>query len=112
MLKLETVTSWGMMPIPNSKPKKGQKGTTMCNNCIHKAVCSIYRATGGVKKCEHFKEERKGEWLETVIKAGDPFDGNSVYCFDVFACSECGCHFDVPEAMNYCPNCGCRMGGD
>lgn len=29
----------------------------MCNNCIHKAVCSIYRATGGVKKCEHFKED-------------------------------------------------------
>ena len=29
----------------------------MCNNCIHKAVCSIYRATGGVKKCEHHKEE-------------------------------------------------------
>lgn len=31
----------------------------MCNNCIHKQVCSIYRATGGVKKCEHFIPEDK-----------------------------------------------------
>jgi rubrerythrin len=83
---------------------------TMCDNCIHKPVCAKYTATGGhVNKCEHFKEERKGEWLKTVVEAGDPFDGNSTYCFDVFACSECGCHFDVSEAMNYCPNCGADM---
>lgn len=29
----------------------------MCNICIHKTVCSIFYATGGVKRCEHFKEE-------------------------------------------------------
>ena len=52
-----------------------------------------------------------GRWLKTGVEAGDPFDGNSVYCFDVFACSECGCHFDVSEAMNYCPNCGAKMDG-
>lgn len=84
----------------------------MCDNCIHKPVCAKYTATGGhVNKCEHFKEGRKGEWIETGVAAGDPFDGNSVYCFDVFACSECGCHFDVSEAMNYCPNCGAEMNG-
>ena len=28
----------------------------MCNNCIHKAVCSKFAATGGyVRECEHFK---------------------------------------------------------
>ena len=30
----------------------------MCDNCIHKAVCFIFRATGGVKKCEHFGGEK------------------------------------------------------
>jgi rubrerythrin len=55
------------------------------------------------------KEERHGRWLKVKVEAGDPFDGNSVYCFDVFACSECGCHFDVSEALNYCPNCGAIM---
>lgn len=35
----------------------------MCNNCIHKIVCSKYIATGGVKKCEHHREERKGRWI-------------------------------------------------
>ena len=39
----------------------------MCNNCKHKAVCSIYRATGGVKKCEHFTEEKSGHWLPQVL---------------------------------------------
>ena len=30
----------------------------MCNNCIHKAVCSKFAATGGyVKKCEHWVNE-------------------------------------------------------
>lgn len=32
----------------------------MCDNCIHKIVCSKYIACGEVKTCEHFKEERKG----------------------------------------------------
>ena len=35
----------------------------MCNNCIHKIVCSKYIATGGVKNCEHHREERKGRWI-------------------------------------------------
>ena len=28
-----------------------------CDICIHAAVCSIFRATGGVKRCNHFKGE-------------------------------------------------------
>ena len=53
-----------------------------------------------------------GKWLAMQVEGGDPFDGNSTYCFDVFQCSECGAHFDVSEAMNYCPNCGAKMDGD
>ena len=30
----------------------------MCNNCIHKAVCSKFAATGGhVRECEHHMED-------------------------------------------------------
>ena len=53
-----------------------------------------------------------GRWLKTQVEAGDPYDGNSCYCFDVFQCSECGAHFDVSEALNYCPNCCAKMDGD
>ena len=52
-----------------------------------------------------------GRWLKAQVEAGDPFDGNSCYLFDVFQCSECDAHFDVSEAMNYCPNCGADMRG-
>ena len=72
----------------------------MCNNCIHKAVCSIYRATGGVKKCEHFKEERKGKW-------DDSYDGVTPYC------TACGrSHRGMYRTPNFCPNCGADMRGE
>ena len=100
-------------------------GLTMCNNCIHKAVCSIYRATGGVKKCEHHREERKGECIE---------DG---YTNTPCVCSHCGgeAHYtstfqeqfdydweenlvstgyeEIREYIrsNYCPYCGADMRG-
>ena len=53
-----------------------------------------------------------GHWGKTAVEAGDPYDGNSVFCFDVFQCSECGECFDVLDAFNYCPNCGAKMDGD
>lgn len=69
----------------------------MCNNCIHKAVCSIYRATGGVKKCEHFKEERKGRWIRR---------GNEKKC------SCCGfIYYSNHDEWNGCPNCFADMRG-
>ena len=52
-----------------------------------------------------------GHWGKTAVEAGDPYDGNSVFCFDVFQCSECGECFDVSDAFNYCPNCGAKMDG-
>ena len=83
----------------------------MCNNCIHKAVCSKFAATGGhVRECEHFREDRNGEWLKTKEQLG----WNEV---DAVECSEC--HeswlsdeddtFDYLEHWFYCPNCGADM---
>lgn len=70
----------------------------MCNNCIHKIVCSKYIATGGVKSCEHHKEARKGRWVQS--------DHDTL-----FACSICGDVIDVIKT-NYCPNCGADMRGE
>ena len=77
----------------------------MCNNCIHQPVCSIYRATGGVKKCEHHKEELKGEWL--------PFGRIELKCSNCgflwfLGCQECGVS---PDNTSYCPMCGADMRG-
>lgn len=85
----------------------------MCNNCIHKAVCSIYRATGGVKKCEHFNDDVDpvvyGLWIER------PLDNFRKY---EVKCSVCGFrgigNYDQylePADFNYCPNCGADMRG-
>lgn len=49
-----------------------------------------------------------GRWETVRVEVGDPFDGNSTYLIDVFACSVCGVHFDISEARNYCPNCGAK----
>ena len=72
----------------------------MCNNCIHKPVCSKYIACGDVATCEHYKEDRKGRWED-------------VQC--VFSCSECKTWLLLEDGnmeMNYCPNCGADMEGD
>ena len=79
----------------------------MCNNCIHKAVCSKFAATGGhVRECEHFREDRKGEWDvceddfldETIYKC--PFCKSEVVTVDGLPAS---------ALWNYCPNCGADM---
>ena len=31
--------------------------TILCNICVSKPVCCIYRATGGILKCRHFHKE-------------------------------------------------------
>lgn len=69
----------------------------MCDKCEHKAVCSIYRATGGMKKCEHFKEERRGRWIRR---------GNEKKC------SCCGfIYYSNQDKWNGCPNCLADMRG-
>ena len=81
----------------------------MCDNCIHKDVCHIYRATGGVKNCEHHREDRKGEWI------GKRLDNFRMY---QVTCSECGWvgienydSYNDPSTFDFCPNCGADMRG-
>lgn len=69
----------------------------MCNNCIHKIVCSKYIACGEVKTCEHFKEERWGEWVKSPNASGSPM------------CSRC---FAVGDRDLYCGHCGADMRGE
>ena len=66
----------------------------MCNNCIHKDVCSIYDATGGVNKCEHHREERRGVW--------------KYYSTTMQECSNCHRH-TARHKFKYCPHCGAVM---
>lgn len=77
----------------------------MCNNCIHKAVCSIYRATGGMNKCEHFKEERKGKWVYT----GEVDEDGNLRA----NCSLCGAgevhSTSMVGKVPYCWKCGADM---
>ena len=88
----------------------------MCNNCTHKAVCSIYRATGGKKQCEHYKEERKGRWI---------YEEDTEARWTTKAiCSACKCVVehniklsheygkeDHVKRNKFCPNCGADMRG-
>ncbi|MBO5837251.1 MAG: hypothetical protein J6Q92_05090 [Oscillospiraceae bacterium] len=78
----------------------------MCNNCIHKIVCSKYIATGGVKSCEHHKEERKGRWE----------DNHCTACGMMPMGEELWEHLDCDPPrmeyfMDYCPTCGADMEG-
>ncbi len=75
----------------------------MCNNCIHKPVCSKYIATGGVNKCEHYKEGRKGRWEKSVVIQTDT---STLYNY---TCSMCS--IVTNRESNYCPNCGADMRG-
>ena len=91
----------------------------MCNNCIHKIVCSKYIATGGVNNCENHKEERRGKWV-------DRYGGK--YANPLYECSKCketiipttiykievdllGHEHIVQALTDYCPNCGADMRG-
>lgn len=78
-----------------------EKGNDMdkydiCDSCTHRPVCSIYRATGGVKNCGHHREERKGRWLPQWLLGQAIVD-----------CSECKTigspHWKV------CPVCEAKM---
>lgn len=75
----------------------------MCNNCIHKIVCSKYIATGGVKNCEHHREERKGRWIP--VPSSDMMTGKA------YKCSECNKMRYGSYMPNYCQCCGADMRG-
>ena len=71
----------------------------MCNNCMHQPVCSIYRATGGVKKCEHHKEEKSGYWMPQILL------GERIW--DCSNCKTIGSPF-----WKRCPLCEAKMRGE
>ena len=71
----------------------------MCNNCIHKAVCSKFAATGGhVRECGHFREDRKGYWLPQILLGERIWD-----------CSNCKT-IGSPH-WKRCPVCEAKMRG-
>ena len=91
----------------------------MCDNCIHKPVCSKFIATGGrVNDCEHLKIEGKmktahWEWYEHA------YDWN----IGGYVCSNCRAKNDnlpgqrdfgvndpyLYVGSKFCPNCGRPM---
>lgn len=85
----------------------------MCNKCIHQPVCSKFLATGGVERCEHFREERRGVWEKYTDDKfmGYRSDGRiryrKVYSYK---CSKCWNYMAIKH--NFCPNCGADMKGE
>lgn len=68
-----------------------------CDRCLCQPVCDRYKATGGVKTCEHFREDRKGKWIKR---------GNEKKC------SFCGfIYYSNNDDWNGCPNCLADMRG-
>lgn len=77
----------------------------MCNNCIHKPVCSIFDATGGVKKCEHHREDRRGKWEEWYPPAHMILTGEEM----LYRCVICDAKYADVEGYRHCPYCGADM---
>ena len=76
----------------------------MCDNCLCKPVCSIFRATGGnVKACEHRVEERRGVWVR--VPSSDMMTGKA------YKCSRCDKMRYGSYLPNYCQCCGADMRG-
>lgn len=74
---------------------------SQCAHCACSMVCDIYKATGGVSRCEHFYEKRQpAQWIRR--KHDDGYGG-----FSLWHCSRC----DGPSAnqRNYCAECGAEM---
>lgn len=88
----------------------------MCDNCIHKAVCSIYRATGGVKNCEHFifnlgknPNRQRGFWEDVDTSYYDVGRSWKLIQHTTYRCSRCARGSIIKT--NYCPACGADMRG-
>ena len=79
------------------------KMLTICENCLHRDVCGKYKATGGVNKCQHHAEERKGVWEKEWYH---PYQCS--VCGETAPLDFCG---ESHYRSNYCPNCGAKMDG-
>ena len=79
----------------------------LCNNCIHKDVCSRWTATWGMKTCENFREmPKKGHWIEHHNERTGMWHYDCPFCDDGYAMSA----RDENQA-NFCHNCGADMRG-
>lgn len=76
----------------------------LCDQCLHRPVCKIYDATGGVKRCDHVREATKtGRWEKSEYKG---FLRCSC-CKDVYINEE----WLEDGRWNGCPNCLARLRG-
>jgi hypothetical protein len=72
----------------------------LCNNCIHKDVCSRWTATWGMKSCENFREGRKGKAIPLSPLDEPPIHMDSMCPF---------CRASMLETDKFCPMCGADM---
>lgn len=78
----------------------------ICDNCIHKDVCSDNDNETQRDYCTWYEKERPhGEWKQVTAKDGE-------YYF-YHKCTNCGqtieSGFDNPPLFNFCPQCGADM---
>ena len=79
---------------------------SVCNNCLHKAVCSKYAATGGnVRECKHHTEEKQGHWEEWYPPKHMILTGEEM----LYRCSMCDAKYSDVEGYRFCPYCGTKM---
>ena len=87
---------------------------SLCESCVCRPVCAIYRATGGMPKCPHHhqcvetkeRDERKPVQWE-LIKVWDAKWHGFWY---KWRCPKCGHVTPIDmTTKNFCPNCGWPM---
>lgn len=77
----------------------------LCDECICQPVCEVYRATGGVGRCEHCHMVGRTYVASVVHGHWKDITGGMVILGD---CSECKVRQPV-IGTNYCKNCGAKM---
>ena len=84
-----------------------------CAKCIHKEVCKTAETCDGYAPwCKHFKEQKKGRWINDQVEGFSPFVDSLPIWIDVMQCSVCKEYIDGSHPKNYCPNCGADMRGE
>ena len=82
----------------------------LCNNCIHKDVCSRWTATWGMKSCENFMEmPKKGKWEHTL--EGGYYQARCTACGQIAIKADYNEYGSFTIKWPYCPNCGADMIG-
>ena len=73
----------------------------ICKECLHIAVCSKYKATGGTDNCKHFMKQNHGRWItvcNNVRKCPNcNKERNTDYQRGWYSCPFCGTIMDLPN---------------